>query len=68
MKDIKGIWRKTIVYKIIALIGKAGAGKDTILREIIKNNSDLHEMISCTTRPKREGEVDGVNYFYLTPE
>lgn len=56
------------MYKIIALIGKAGAGKDTILHEIIKNNPDLHEMISCTTRPKREGEVDGVNYFYLTPE
>ena len=68
MKDIKGIWRKKTMYKIIALIGKAGAGKDTILREIIKSNPDLHEMISCTTRPKREGEVDGVNYFYLTPE
>lgn len=56
------------MYKIIALIGKAGSGKDTILHEVLNQMPDLNEMISCTTRPKREGEVDGVNYFYLTPE
>lgn len=56
------------MYKIIALIGKAGSGKDTILHEVIAANPNLHEIISCTTRPRREGEVEGVNYFYLTPE
>lgn len=56
------------MYKIIALIGQAGSGKDTILREVLNQMPELNEMISCTTRPKREGEVDGVNYFYLTPE
>ena len=56
------------MYKIIALMGKAGSGKDTILHELIAANPNLHEVISCTTRPRREGEVDGVNYFYLTPE
>lgn len=54
------------MYKIIALIGKAGSGKDTILQQLIKANINLHEIVSCTTRPKREGEIDGVNYFYLT--
>lgn len=56
------------MYKIIALIGKAGSGKDTLMQEILKASSDLNEIISCTTRPRREGEVDGVNYFYMTPE
>lgn len=56
------------MYKIIALIGKAGSGKDTMLHQIVEANPDFHEIISCTTRPQREGEVHGVNYFYLTPE
>lgn len=53
--------------KIIAICGKAGSGKDTILKEVIKN-SNFHEIISCTTRPPREGEQHGVNYYYLTNE
>lgn len=50
-------------YKIIALVGKAGAGKDRILRETL-NCSHFHEIVSCTTRPPREGEVDGINYHF----
>lgn len=55
-------------YKIIALIGEAGSGKDSVMREVIKRNSGLHEIISCTTRPPREGEINGINYFFLTNE
>ena len=55
-------------YKIIALIGKAGSGKDTILRKLIDNNSALHEIISCTTRPPRDDEIDGKNYHFLSAE
>lgn len=58
-----------MAYKIIALIGKAGSGKDTILREIIdKYPLKYNEIISCTTRPKREGEIDGINYHFLSPQ
>lgn len=55
------------MYKIVALVGKSGSGKDRILRELCAN-SDYHEIISNTTRPIRENEVDGVNYHYLTDE
>lgn len=55
-------------YKIIAIMGKAGSGKDTILQQVLTKNYNLNEIISCTTRPKREGEKEGVNYYYLTPE
>lgn len=56
------------MFKVIALMGKAGSGKDALLHEIIHQRPDANEMISCTTRPIREGETNGVNYFYLTPE
>lgn len=56
------------MYKLIMLIGKAGSGKDTILREVVKQSPYVHEIVSCTTRPPREGEVDGINYHFLTGE
>lgn len=54
-------------YKIIAICGKAGAGKDRLLQRI-SSRYDVRTIVSCTTRPKREGEIDGVNYYYLTRE
>lgn len=56
------------MFKVIALMGKAGSGKDALLHELIRQRPDANEMISCTTRPIREGEAHGVNYFYMTPE
>lgn len=57
------------MYKIIALIGEAGSGKDTILKEVLAAApTTFNEIISCTTRPPREGEVDGVNYFFIDAE
>ena len=55
-------------YKIIAICGKSASGKDTLLHRIIEHNPNLHEIVSCTTRPPREGEIDGKNYFFLTLE
>ena len=57
------------MYKIIALIGEAGSGKDTIMQSILKKCPGVfNEIVSCTSRPMREGEAHGVNYFYFTPE
>lgn len=49
-------------YKILAIIGEAGSGKDTLMQEVLKVNHNLHEIVSFTTRPPREGEKDGINY------
>lgn len=55
--------------KIIALFGKSGAGKDTIQKWIMKHYPNkFNSIVSCTTRPKREGEIDGKDYFFLTNE
>ena len=53
---------------IVALIGKAGAGKDTIAKALCSAHPEFNNIVSCTTRPKRENEVEGVDYFYLTPD
>lgn len=55
-------------YKILAIIGEAGTGKDTIMKKVLKKNPNLHEIVSCTTRPPREKEKNGVNYHFLTHE
>ena len=55
-------------YKIIAICGKSAAGKDTLLQQIAIQHPDIHEIVSCTTRPPREGEVNGKNYFFLSME
>lgn len=56
--------------KVVALYGKAGSGKDTVLHELIKMGAtyNFNEIISCTTRPPREGEINHVNYHFLTNE
>ena len=55
--------------KVIALYGKAGAGKDALLQTTMKlAGSELNEIISCTTRPPRQGEVNHVNYHFVTLE
>lgn len=56
------------MYNVIALMGEAGSGKDRTMQAVLNENPALHEIISCTTRPKRQGEAHGVNYFYYTPE
>ena len=56
-------------YKIICLMGEAGSGKDTIMQKVLRHcEGKLHEIVSCTSRPPREGEKDGVNYHFLDKE
>ena len=62
------------MYKIVVFMGKAGAGKDSTMQQILKllaeKNiiSEVHEIVSCTSRPIRENEAHGVNYYYYHPD
>lgn len=53
---------------IAAILGKAGSGKDTLLNKICAERKDYNRIINCTTRSKRSGEKDGVDYYFLTPD
>lgn len=51
--------------KIFLLMGKSTSGKDTIYKELIKNEKlGLEKVVPYTTRPMRDGEKDGVQYFF----
>ena len=52
---------------LIVVSGPSGCGKGTVLAEILKNDNIFYS-ISATTRAPRPGEVDGVNYHFLTKE
>ena len=56
------------MYKILAIMGPAGSGKDSLMWELIKGKENVKPIISCTTRPIRDNEKDGVNYHFLTNE
>ena len=51
---------------LIVLSGPSGVGKDATLHALKKRDLPLHFVITATTRVPREGEVDGVDYFFYT--
>ena len=51
---------------IVILSGVAGAGKDTIKKEIIKRMNFVESLPSYTSRPPREGDIPGQTYIFVT--
>ncbi len=52
--------------KIFFILGKSSSGKDTIFQKIKENNElSLKTVVGYTTRPMRENEVDGEEYFFV---
>lgn len=54
--------------KLFVISGPSGVGKGTIIEGFLKRNPEFTLSISYTTRAKREGEIDGVNYFFVLRE
>lgn len=53
---------------ILIISGPSGCGKSTLLKEVYKDINDYYFSISTTTRAPRVGEVNGVDYFFVTKE
>lgn len=53
---------------ILILSGPSGCGKSTLLKEVYKQIDDYYFSISTTTRQPRVGEVNGVDYFFVSKE
>jgi guanylate kinase len=54
--------------RLIVVSGPSGAGKTTVLKEVFARCPRLVSSVSATTRRPRPGEVDGVDYFFLSAE
>ena len=54
--------------KIYYVMGKSSSGKDTIYKHLAEENPELRMVVPYTTRPIREGETDGVEYFFVNRE
>jgi guanylate kinase len=50
---------------MLVLSSPSGAGKTTLSRQLLDNDSQIHLSVSCTTRTKRPGEKDGLDYKFL---
>ena len=57
--------RNVRAKKIFALLGYSSVGKDTILKQVLKDIDDVKPIISTTTRPMRKGETEGVEYYFI---
>ena len=55
-------------YFVAALFGPAGSGKDSTLASVMSQNPEFNRLISDTTRPPREQEIDGLSYNFITTE
>jgi guanylate kinase len=54
--------------QILIISGPSGSGKSTLLNRLLKEESDLYFSISSTTRAPRQGETDGVNYYFTSED
>lgn len=53
---------------LLVISGPSGSGKGTICTELLKRNEDLVFSVSATTRRARQGEKEGINYFFVDDE
>ena len=51
--------------KLYILSGPSGAGKGTVCKQLLEKNPDIVLSVSMTTRQPREGEIDGISYFFV---
>src|SRR5260221_10441597 len=53
---------------LLVLTGPSGSGKDTVIYELLKQNSNIKRIVTTTSRPIREHEKEGEQYHYVSRE
>jgi guanylate kinase len=57
-----------VIPSVLVVTGPSGAGKGTLIRELLGRVPDLEVTVSATTRDRRPGEAEGREYWFLSPE
>jgi guanylate kinase len=57
-----------MIGKLVIFSAPSGAGKTTIVRNVLNSKLPLEFSVSATSREKRDNETDGIDYHFLTPE
>ena len=52
---------------LVVIAAPSGAGKTTLVHQLLTNRPGLVRAVTCTTRPPRNGERDGVDYYFFSP-
>jgi guanylate kinase len=60
--------RRQAAPLLIVISGPSGVGKDAVLGRMKERGLDIHFVVTATTRPRREAEVDGRDYLFVSPE
>lgn len=53
---------------IIVISGPSGVGKDAVIKKLRESREGIHFVVTATSRPKREGEVEGKDYYFVSKE
>ncbi|HMD90361.1 MAG TPA: guanylate kinase [Anaerolineaceae bacterium] len=53
---------------LIVISGPSGVGKDAVLESLKNRHLDFHFVVTCTTRPPRQNERQGIDYFFVSKE
>ncbi len=67
-EDIINHLRQTRKGAMFIIEAPSGTGKTTVIKEILRQDPNLKFSVSVTTRQKREGEEEGVDYYYISNE
>ena len=53
---------------MIVIVGESGSGKTTLANNFIKAHPEYRKIVTYTTRPKRSGEIDGIDYHFISAD
>ena len=68
MDDVINYLRKVRRGTMFIIEGPSGTGKGTVIKEILARDPHIKFSVSVTTRPPRKGEVNGVDYYFISDE
>ena len=68
MEDVINYLRKVRRGTMFIIEGPSGTGNGTVIKEILARDPHIKFSVSVTTRPPRKGEVNGVDYYFISDE